>query len=98
MAEIRFSWSSVKDAANKRKHRVSFSEAQSVFYDDDALLLADPDHSTTEDRFILLGLSGSLRILLVVHSYRDRDETIRIISARKANPTERSVYTTRRKR
>ncbi len=97
MAEIKFSWSSVKAAANKRKHHVSFSEAQTVFYDDEALLLADPDHSTTEDRFILLGLSESLRLLLIVHSYRDDDATIRIISARKATSTERSMYAKRRK-
>lgn len=98
MAAIKFSWNSVKAAANARKHGISFNEAQSVFYDDEALLLADPDHSTIEDRFILLGLSASLRILLVVHSYRDEDETIRIISARKATSAERSMYTKRRKR
>lgn len=98
MAELEFTWSPAKAATNKRKHRVSFGEAQTVFYDDEALLLDDPDHSETEDRFILLGLSASLRVLLVVHSYEDRDETIRIISARKATPTERSVYDKRRNR
>lgn len=96
MAELEFTWNPAKAAANKRKHRVSFGEAQTVFYDDEALLLDDPDHSETEDRFILLGLSGSLRVLLVVHSYEDRDDTIRIISARKATPTERLTYDTRR--
>lgn len=96
MADIEFAWSSTKAAANKRKHRVSFSEAQTVFYDEEALLLNDPDHSEDEDRFILLGLSASLRVLLVVHSYSDDDETIRIISARKANPRERSMYEKRR--
>ena len=59
MAELEFTWNPAKAAANKRKHRVSFGEAQTVFYDDEALLLDDPDHSETEDRFILLGLSGS---------------------------------------
>ena len=98
MADLQFAWNPAKSAANKRKHRVSFNEAQTVFYDEEALLLHDPDHSTTEDRFLLLGLSARLRVLLVVHSYRDDDETIRIISARKARPTERSMYEKRRKR
>jgi uncharacterized DUF497 family protein len=98
MADIRFAWNPTKAAANKRKHRVSFSEAQTVFYDEEALLLDDPDHSGIEDRFLLLGLSARLRVLLVVHSYRDEAETIRIISARKANPGERSMYEKRRKR
>ena len=96
MADIEFTWTAAKAAANKRKHRVSFSEAQTVFYDEEALLLDDPDHSKDEDRFILLGLSASLRVLLVVHSYRDDDATIRIISARKANARERSMYEKRR--
>ena len=98
MADIEFAWNPIKAAANKQKHHVSFSEAQTVFYDEEALLLDDPDHSTNEDRFVLLGLSANLRLLLVVHSYRGEDETIRIISARKANTTERSIYEKRRKR
>ena len=98
MADIEFAWNSTKAAANKRKHHVSFTEAQTVFYDEEALLLDDPDHSINEDRFVLLGLSANLRVLLVVHSYRGEDETIRIISARKANTTERSMYEKRRKR
>jgi uncharacterized protein len=96
MADIEFAWTASKAAANKRKHHVAFSEAQTVFYDEEALLLDDPDHSVDEDRFILLGLSASLRVLLVVHSYRDEDATIRIISARKANASERSMYEKRR--
>jgi uncharacterized DUF497 family protein len=96
MADIEFVWSASKAAANKRKHHVSFSEAQTVFYDEEALLLTDPDHSDYEDRFILLGLSANLRVLLVVHSYRDQEATIRIISARKANARERSMYEKRR--
>jgi uncharacterized protein len=96
MADIEFAWSATKAAANKRKHHVSFSKAQTVFYDEEALLLTDPDHSDNEDRFILLGLSANLRVLLVVHSYRDQDATIRIISARKANARERSMYEKRR--
>ena len=98
MADIEFTWSEVKAARNLRSHRVSFPEAQTVFYDDEALLLNDPDHSETEDRFILLGLSMHLRLLVVVHSYRNRDQTIRIISARKANSQERSMYQERKRR
>lgn len=96
MADIEFAWTAAKAVANKRKHHVSFSEAQTVFYDEEALLLNDPDHSADEDRFILLGLSANLRVLLVVHSYRDEDAIIRIISARKANARERSIYEKRR--
>jgi uncharacterized DUF497 family protein len=96
MADIEFAWSATKAAANKRKHHVSFSEAQTVFYDEEALLLTDPDHSDDEDRFILLGLSANLRVVLVVHSYRGQDAIIRIISARKANARERSMYEKRR--
>ena len=96
MADIEFAWSTRKAAANKRKHRVSFDEAQTVFYDEEALLLEDPDHWEDEDRFLLLGLSSNLRVLVVVHSYTD-DETIRIISARKANSRERLMYEKRRR-
>lgn len=97
MADIQFVWDSRKAQANKQKHGVSFKEAQTVFYDEEALLLDDPDHSGIEDRFVLLGLSSAFRILLVVHSYRDQEETIRIISARKANARERLTYEKRRK-
>ena len=96
MADIEFAWSTRKAAANKRKHRVSFEEAQTVFYDEEALLVDDPDHWEDEDRFLLLGLSSNLRVLVVVHSYTD-DETIRIISARKANARERLMYEKRRR-
>ena len=96
MADIEFAWTASKAAANKRKNHVSFSEAQTEFYDEEALLLGDPDHSEDEDRFILLGLSANLRVLLVVHSYRDEDATIRIISARRANARERAMYEKRR--
>ena len=92
MAELRFEWDPRKDADNQRKHRVSFEEAESVFSDEHALLIDDPEHSTTEDRFVLLGLSIRFRVLLVVHSYRQQDEVIRIISARRATKQERSRY------
>jgi uncharacterized protein len=96
MADIRFTWDPGKAKANLRKHRVSFEEAKTVFYDEEALLINDPDHSESEDRFVLLGMSATRRVLLVVHSYRDDDRTIRLISARKARAAERATYEERR--
>ena len=95
MAGIRFEWDERKSAANKRKHGVSFEEAATVFSDENALLLADPTHSSEEDRFILLGLSIALRTLVVCHCYRRKDRLIRIISARKATRAERRQYVER---
>jgi len=95
MAEIHFEWDPRKSAANRRKHGVSFEEASTVFTDEHALLIDDPDHSEDEDRFILLGLSASLRVLVVCHCYRQSDELIRIISARKATRNERESYNRR---
>jgi len=92
MASLAFTWDPAKARANLRKHGVSFVEAQSVFYDDRAQLVDDPDHSESEDRFILLGLSEAARLLIVVHAYRESEGLIRIISARKATPRERSGY------
>jgi uncharacterized DUF497 family protein len=92
---LRFEWHAAKAAENLRKHGVSFHEAQTVFSDDHALLLDDPDHSGEEDRFLLLGLSAGLRVLVVVHCYREADSVIRIISARKATRTERAQYDAR---
>ena len=89
---IRFAWDTVKDAANKRKHGIDFEEARTVFYDPHAIQYEDPDHSAEEDRFILLGLSARLNILIVCHCYRESASVIRIISARKADKTERSGY------
>jgi uncharacterized DUF497 family protein len=93
MDDISFTWDLKKAAANQRKHGVSFEEAQSVFLDENAKLIDDPGHSIDEDRFVLLGLSGKLRLLVVCHTYRRQDEEIRIISARKANKREQSQYT-----
>lgn len=90
MSVLRFEWDPRKNSANQRKHRVSFEEAETVFYDDRALLIEDPDPE--EDRFILLGLSATLRTLVVCHCYRKRDDVIRIISARRANRLERTAY------
>ena len=95
MSAPRFEWDPRKDAENKRKHGVSFEEARSVFADEYALLLDDPDHSAVEERFILLGLSARFRVLVVVHAYRESEDTIRIISARKATRRERQQYDAR---
>lgn len=90
---IKFEWDPRKDAANRRKHGVSFEEAQSVFFDENAIQFYDEDHSEQEDRFIMLGLSIRSRILVVCHCERISGEVIRIISARKATSSERKFYT-----
>ena len=92
MVEIIFEWDEKKHSLNKKKHGTSFLEAQTVFADENGLLLHDPDHSYEEDRFLLLGLSSSLRLLVVSHTYRKDDSTIRIISARKAIRSEQEQY------
>lgn len=89
---VTFEWDENKNRSNKKKHKISFEEAETVFYDDNARLIPDPDHSEDEDRFILLGLSNKVRMLVVVHTYRESDETIRIISARKATRNEAKSY------
>jgi hypothetical protein len=96
MGELRFEWDPAKATANERKHGITFAEAESVFSDEHALLLDDPDHSSTkEERFILLGLSAGLRVLVVVHCYIAPDDAIRLISAPKATGPERQHYTSR---
>jgi uncharacterized protein len=92
MEQIRFDWYKEKNIANQKKHGISFEEAQTVFVDENALLVHDPDHSGSEDRFILLGLSASIRLMVVCHCYRDNDGVIRIISARKATRAEQKRY------
>lgn len=92
MGDLLFEWDTRKDAANRRKHGVSFVEAETVFSDEDAILLDDPGHSTHEERFVLLGLSSALRLLVVSHAYREGDDIIRLISARKATRAERAQY------
>jgi len=77
---------------NQRKHHITFEEATTVFYDADALVIDDPEHSTEEDRFIILGYSSKANLLIVCHCYRNSDQVIRIISARKATTTERNQY------
>ena len=96
MPELRFEWDKRKNRENQRKHGVSFEEARTVFYDDRALLVKDPDED--EERFVLLGLSATLRTLVVCHCYREEDEVIRIISARKAHKAERADYESRWRR
>ncbi len=78
---IRFTWDAQKSQVNLKKHGVSFEEARTAFYDPNARVIADPVHSDQEDRFLLLGFSGHLRLLVVCHCYRQNDEVIRIISA-----------------
>ncbi len=92
MDGIRFEWDEKKSLANKRKHKVSFEEAQSVFFDENAMRFYDPDHSEDEDRFLMLGISFSLRVLVVCHCYRENDSVIRIITARKADKSEQADY------
>ena len=93
MSNIDFAWDERKAAANLKKHGISFEEAQSVFYDEGARYMPDPEHSKAEDRFVLLGMSARLRVLVVCHCFREDDSIIRIISARKASARERKVYT-----
>jgi len=92
MGDIRFEWDERKNRENKRKHDVSFEEAQTVFLDENAIRYYDPDHSQDEDRFIMLGMSFRLRMLLVCHCYRSDEKVIRIVSARKANKKEADAY------
>jgi len=89
---LRFEWDLKKEKINQRKHGVSFAEAKSVFLDDEALLIPDPDHSLDEDRFVLLGMSHKTRVLLVCHCYRENDQVVRLISARKADQQESREY------
>lgn len=92
MKRINFSWDERKAKSNLIKHKISFEEAKTVFDDDNARLIYDPDHSIDEDRFILLGLSCRLKILSIVHCCRGDDNSIRIISARKSTKTETKQY------
>jgi uncharacterized protein len=92
MTDLRFEWDPAKAAANVKKHGIGFDEAKSVFADERAKLIADPEHSDDEDRFVLLGLSTKLKLLVVCHCYRSKSNTIRIISARKATAIESRQY------
>ena len=92
MSRIIFEWDDEKNLRNLKKHDVSFDEAQSVFFDDFAIQYWDEEHSNQEDRFLMLGMSSRMRILLIVHCYRKSDSIIRIISARKATKNESKEY------
>jgi uncharacterized DUF497 family protein len=97
MKTIVFEWDKRKENANIRKHGISFEDARTTFYDDNAIQFYDPDHSTEEDRFILLGVSHKLSALVVCHCFRDEETVVRIISARKANKDESNFYWSYRK-
>ncbi len=92
MKELGFEWDKSKSKSNREKHGVTFEEAQEVFFDTHAIRFFDPDHSEDEERFILLGMSYKLRVLVVCHCYRKNDTIIRIISARKATKNEAKNY------
>lgn len=92
MRGLKFVWDERKDRANQRKHGISFVEARTVFYDENAREYADPDHSASEERFLLLGISSRLRVLVVCHCYRESESVIRIISARRAQRNEEETY------
>jgi len=91
MSELFFEWDQEKNVSNQKKHGISFEEARTVFSDDFARLIADPEHSEEEERFILLGESIESNLLIVCHCIRD-EESVRIISARKADKKERRTY------
>ena len=92
MNNLHFIWDEDKNKTNQKKHGISFDEAKTVFFDENAVEFQDPDHSKEEDRFILLGFSFKLRMLVVCYCYREKDTVIRIISARKATNKERLNY------
>lgn len=92
MSDIHFQWDQNKNLSNIKKHKISFEEARTVFFDEYARLIPDPEHSNDEDRFIIMGISGKLKLLIVAHTYKENDEIIRIISARKATKNESKHY------
>ena len=92
MTYINFSWDEHKNSLNISKHGISFEEASTVFYDDNAILFDDPDHSISEERFLIIGYSYKDHICIVSHCYRESENIIRIISARIAAKKERRVY------
>ena len=92
MDTLKFEWDENKNILNQRKHNISFDEAATVFFDDLALVIPDPEHSETEERFIILGMSSRAHLLVVCHCLRESESVIRIISARKATKTESSFY------
>ena len=92
MREIKFEWDENKNQINRKKHGIDFQEAKTVFYDDDAIVFDDPEHSLEEERFLILGISEYEKLCIVSHCYRVEDDIIRIISARKATGSETKTY------
>lgn len=97
MNKLRFEWDKNKNKKNRKKHNVSFEEAQTVFFDEYAIRFYDPEHSENEDRFLLLGTSFKLDALVICHCFRQEETIVRIISARKADKEEAQVYWSKRK-
>ena len=97
MKSLKFEWDKSKESTNVKKHGISFDEARTAFYDENAIQFYDPDHSSEEDRFILLGASHKLNTLVVCHCFREEETRVRIISARKADKDEAKVYWSIRK-
>jgi len=91
MDSLHFEWDENKAASNQIKHGISFEEAKSVFADSLGRLMIDPDHPEGEERFVLMGMSSQIRLLIVCHCERNAG-SIRIISARKADKFERKQY------
>lgn len=92
MDTIKFEWDENKNRTNQQKHGISFDEAKMVFYDENAILFDDPEHSEEEERFLIIGVITNEKICIVSHCYRDKDKKIRLISARKATKSERKIY------
>ena len=89
---LSFEWDEKKNQANIRKHGVTFEEAMTVFFDENAILFDDPEHSDQEERFLLLGMSTEANVMIVCHCVRQSDTVIRVISARKATKKEEQRY------
>ena len=85
-------WDEEKNRSNQKKHGVSFEEATTVFYDDNSVLFDDPDHAFGEERFLIIGITDTEQLCIVSHCYRDDNEVLRIISARKATKNEQNIY------
>ena len=92
METLKFEWDPNKNEINKKKHGLSFETAKEVFYDEYAVLFDDPEHSDEEDRFLIIGSVKTAQICIVSHCYRDNENSIRIISARKATKSEQLYY------
>ncbi|MGL4484648.1 MAG: BrnT family toxin [Anaerovoracaceae bacterium] len=89
---LKFEWDDIKNEVNIRKHKISFAEATKVFWDNNSILFDDPEHSEYEERFLIIGITTSEKVCIVCHCYREDDDVIRIISARKATKFESVKY------